>query len=45
MRDGLASGASSRGGEASAVAQPATTGRSRQHDRRCFGGWSEKTIG
>ena len=25
------------GGEASAVAQPATGGRSRRHDRRCFG--------
>ena len=25
------------GGEASAVAQPATTGRSGRHDRRCFG--------
>ena len=36
-RDGLASGGSSRGGEASAAAQPATGGRSRRHDRRCFG--------
>ena len=26
-----------RGGEASAVAQQATGGRSRRHDRRCFG--------
>ena len=34
---GLASGGNSRGGEASAVAQPATGGRSRRHDRRCFG--------
>ena len=25
------------GGEASTVAQPATGGRSRRHDRRCFG--------
>ena len=25
------------GGEASAAAQPATVGRSRRHDRRCFG--------
>ena len=25
------------GGEASAAAQPATRGRSRRHDRRCFG--------
>ena len=25
------------GGEASAAAQPATKGRSRRHDRRCFG--------
>ena len=25
------------GGEASATAQPATEGRSRRHDRRCFG--------
>ena len=33
----LASGGNSRGGEASAAAQPATGGRSRQHDRRCFG--------
>ena len=36
-RDGLASGGCSRGGEASAAAQPATGGRSRRHDRRCFG--------
>ena len=35
--DGLASGGSSRGGEASAAAQPTTGGRSRRHDRRCFG--------
>ena len=34
---GLASGGNSRGGEASAVAQPATGGRSMRHDRRCFG--------
>ena len=34
---GLDSCGSSRGGEASAVAQPATGGRSRRHDRRCFG--------
>ena len=34
---GLASGGNCRGGEASAAAQPATGGRSRQHDRRCFG--------
>ena len=33
---GLASGGNSRGGEASAVAQPATGGRSMRHDRRCF---------
>ena len=36
-RDGLASGGSSRGGEASAASQPATGGRSTRHDRRCFG--------
>ena len=36
-RDGLPSGGSSRGSEASAAAQPATGGRSRWHDRRCFG--------
>ena len=36
-RDALASGGSSRGGEASAAAQPTTGGRSRRHDRRCFG--------
>ena len=36
-RDGLASGGSSRGGEASVVAQLATGGRRRRHDRRCFG--------
>ena len=36
-RDGLASGGSSRGGEASAAAQPTTGGRSMQHDRCCFG--------
>ena len=34
---GLASCGSSRGGEASAAAQPATGGRSMRHDRRCFG--------
>ena len=34
---GLASGGSSRGSEASAAAQPATGGRSMRHDRRCFG--------
>ena len=34
---GLASGGNSRGGEASAAAQPATGGRSVRHDRRCFG--------
>ena len=34
---GLASGGNSRGVEASAAAQPATGGRSRRHDRRCFG--------
>ena len=34
---GLSSGGSSRGGEASATSQPATGGRSRRHDRRCFG--------
>ncbi len=34
---GLASGGNSRGGEASVAAQPATGGRSRRHDRRCFG--------
>ena len=34
---GLASGGNSRGGEASAAAQPAMGGRSRRHDRRCFG--------
>ena len=34
---GLASGGNSRGGEASAAAQPATGGRSRRHDRRSFG--------
>ena len=36
-RDALASGGSSRGGEACAAAQPATGGRSRRHDRRYFG--------
>ena len=36
-RDGLASGGISRGGEASAATQPATGGRSRRHDRCCFG--------
>ena len=35
-RDGLASGGSSRGSEASAAAQPATGGRSMRHDRRWF---------
>ena len=35
--DGLASGGSSRGGEASAASQPATGGRSTWHDRHCFG--------
>ena len=34
---GLASGGNSRGGEASAAAQPATGGRSMRHDWRCFG--------
>ena len=34
---GLASGGNSRGGEASAAAQPAMGGRSMRHDRRCFG--------
>ena len=34
---GLASDGSSRAGEASAAAQPATGGRSMRHDRRCFG--------
>ena len=34
---GLASGGNSRGGEASAAAQPATGGRSMRHDRCCFG--------
>ena len=34
---GLASGGNSRGGEASAAAQPATGDRSIRHDRRCFG--------
>ena len=34
---GLASGGNSRGGEASAAAQPAMGGRSRRHGRRCFG--------
>src|SRR4051812_34880864 len=38
---GLASGGNSRGGEASTAAQPATGGRCRQHDRRCFG-WLEQ---
>ena len=40
-RGGLASGGSSRGGEASAASQPATGGRSTRHDRRCFG-WLEQ---
>ena len=35
--DGLASGGSSRGGEAFAASQPATEGRSMRHDRRWFG--------
>ena len=35
-RDGLASGGSSRGGEASVAAQPTTGARSRRHDRRWF---------
>ena len=34
---GLASGGNSRGGEASAAAQPAAGGRTKRHDRRCFG--------
>ena len=34
---GLASGGNSRGGEASAAAQPVMGGRSMWHDRRCFG--------
>ena len=34
---GLAGGGNSRGGEASAAAQPSMGGRSRRHDRRCFG--------
>ena len=34
---GLASSGNSRGGEASAAAQPTTGGRSMRHDRRCFG--------
>ena len=34
---GLASGGNSRGGEASAAAQPATGGMSMWHDRRYFG--------
>ena len=34
---GLASGGNSRGGEASAAAQPTTGGRSMWHDRHCFG--------
>ena len=37
LPQGLASGGSSRGGEASAAAQPATGDRSRRQDRRCFG--------
>ena len=37
LPQGLASGGNSRGSEASAVAQPATGGRSMRHDRRCFG--------
>ena len=42
---GLASGGNSRGGEASAAAQPATGGRSMRHDRAALGGWSKKTRG
>ena len=38
---GLASGGSSRGGDASAASQPATGGRSTRHDRHCFG-WLEQ---
>ena len=34
---GLASCGNSRGGEASAAAQPAMGGRSLRHDRHCFG--------
>src|SRR3954466_10382648 len=34
---GRASGGNSRGGEASAAAQPATGGKSMRHDRRCYG--------
>ena len=34
---GLASSGNSRGGEASAAAQPATGGRSMRPNRRCFG--------
>ena len=37
LPQGLASSGNSRGGEASAAAQPATGGRSRRHDRLCFG--------
>ena len=33
----MASGGSSRGGEASAASQPATGGRSTRHDQRWFG--------
>ena len=33
----MASGGSSRGGEAFVASQPATGGRSTLHDRRCFG--------
>ena len=36
-QQGLASGGNSRGGEASTAAQLAPGGRSRRHDRRCFG--------
>ena len=39
--DGLASGGSSRGGEASAASGPTTGGRSTRHDRRWFG-WLEQ---
>ena len=33
------------GGEASAAAQPATGGRSRRHDRRCFGRLEQEDQG
>ena len=41
---GLASGGNSRGGEASAAAQPATGGRSMRHDRRCFGRLEQEDL-